>query len=177
MTGPITRAEFAAVAVKVYETLTGQEAVPAAVNPFTDTDDAEVLKAFNTELAVGISPTEFAPARLLNREQAATILTRVFKKVNLPGWTWASDAAFPLEFDASEPFADDERISGWARESVYFMAAHGIITGTGNREFTPRAVTPEEQALGYANATREQALLLAVRLVENREPPTVPRTP
>ncbi len=168
LTGSITRAEFAAVAVRVYEALTGEEAVPAAINPFTDTDDSEVLKAFNTELAVGISSTEFAPDQLLNREQAATILTRVFKKVNLPDWTWATDAQFPLEFDAPEPFTDHERISAWASESVYFMAANGIITGTGSNQFTPRAVTPEEQASGYANATREQALLLAVRLVESR---------
>jgi hypothetical protein len=169
LTGPVTRAEFAAVAVRVFEVLTGTKAVPAAVNPFTDTDDPEVLKAFNTELAVGISETEFAPDALLNREQAATILTRVFKKVNLPGWTWAEDAAFELDFAGPDPFADDELISGWARESVYFMTANGIITGTGEGRFTPRAATPEEQALGYANATREQALLLAVRLVENRD--------
>lgn len=168
LTGPVTRAEFAAVAVRVYEALTGVVAVPVAVNPFTDTDDPEVLKAFNTELAVGISATEFAPDALLNREQAATILTRVFKKVNLPGWTWADDANFVLDFEEPELFADDDLISGWARESVYFMAANGIITGTGGGKFTPRAATPEEAALGYANATREQALLLAVRLVESR---------
>lgn len=133
-----------------------------------DTDGPEVLKAFNTELAVGISAMEFAPDQLLNWEQAATILTRVFRKANLSGWTWASDAEFTLEFDAPEPFVDHDRISDCARESVYFMAAGGIVSGTGNEEFTLRAVTAEERVLGCANATREQALLLAVRLVESR---------
>lgn len=108
----------------------------------------------------------FAPDTFLNREQAATILTRVFKKVNLPGWTWTTDAEFMLDYGAVEPFADHEQISGWARESVYFMAANAIITGIGLGLFTPRAITPEQLASGYANATREQALLLAVRLVE-----------
>lgn len=168
LTGPVTRAEFAAVAVRVYEVLTGTEALAAAVNPFVDTDDVEVLKAFSTELAVGLSETEFAPDALLNREQAATILTRVFKKVNLPNWTWAADADFELDFDEPNRFVDDDLISDWARESVYFMAANGIIAGTGEGKFAPRAATPEEKALGYANATREQALLLAVRLVEKR---------
>lgn len=169
LTGPITRAEFAAVAVRVYESLTGRPAVPVADNPFTDTADPEVLKAFNTELAVGISQTEFAPDQLLNREQAATILTRVFKRVNLPGWTWAGDADFVLDFEQPEVFADDELISPWARESVYYMASRGIITGTGNNQFRPRAASPQEEALGAANATREQALLLAVRLVDREQ--------
>jgi len=42
LTKPITRAEFAAVAVKVYENLTGEKTTPAAVNPLTDTSDVEV---------------------------------------------------------------------------------------------------------------------------------------
>lgn len=168
LTAPVTRAEFAAVAVRVYEALTGETAVAAPVNPFTDTADPEVLKAYHTELAVGVSATEFAPDALLNREQAATILTRVFKKVHFAEWTWAADAEFALAFEQPAQFTDDEFISPWARESVYFMAANGIITGTGGGAFEPRAVTPEQHAIGYANATREQALLLAVRLV-NRQ--------
>src|SRR5699024_10954653 len=73
LTGNITRAEFSAVAVRAYESLSGEETVPIAENPFTDTDDPDVLKAFNSDLAVGISDTEFEPDTLLNREQAATI--------------------------------------------------------------------------------------------------------
>lgn len=167
LTGQITRAEFAAVAVRLYENLSGVAAESAAHNPFTDTDDLDVLKAFNTDLAVGISPTLFNPDALLNREQAATILTRVFKKVHLPGWTWADDAHFNLEFDQPQLFADHEKISEWARDSVYFMAGNGIITGTGGNNFTPRAITPEEVAMNYASTTREQALVLTVRMAEN----------
>lgn len=167
LTGFITRAEFAGVAVKVYEKLAGVTAEPASENPFVDTDDPDVLRAFNMDLAVGISETEFEPGALLNREQAATILTRVVKKYSLPGWTWDEDADYELAFVKPEPFADDEKISPWARDSVYFMAANGIITGIGGNEFGPRAITPEEQAVNYAGATREQALVLAVRMVEN----------
>lgn len=46
------------------------------------------------------------------------------------------------------------------------MAANKIVEGDGGK-FMPRAVTTEEQATGYANATREQALAIAVRMVEN----------
>ncbi|MBQ3078325.1 MAG: fibro-slime domain-containing protein, partial [Clostridia bacterium] len=111
LTAPITRAEFAAVAVKVYEALANGEALPAVSNPFVDTSDLEVLKAYNTGITAGISDSEFAPDALLNREQCATMLTRVFKRVTLPGWTLQTDAQFTLPFDQPAPFADDADIS------------------------------------------------------------------
>ena len=167
LTQDITRAEFAAVAVKVYEALANGEAIPAVVNPFTDTNDVEVLKAYNIGAVNGMSATTYAPDALLNREQAATMLTRVFKKVSIPGWTLPTDSQFTLPYTKPAAFADDKDISNWAKDSVYFMAANGIINGVGNNKFAPKNVTTEEQATGYANATREQALLIAVRMVEN----------
>ncbi len=114
MTKPITRAEFAAVCVKVYENLSGTAAIPAVNNPFTDTNDVEVLKAYNVGITTGTSATTFDPNTLLNREQAATMLTRVFKKVSLAGWTMQTDAQFTLEYTKPAPFADDAKISDWA---------------------------------------------------------------
>jgi len=167
LTKPITRAEFAAVSVKTYEAMSGRLAIPEVSNPFTDTNDVEVLKAYNVGITTGISATEFAPQALLNREQAATMLTRVFKRVTMTNWTIQTDADFPLAYNRAAPFADDGDISDWARDSVYFMASNGIIQGTGNNMFSPKAVTPEQQAINYASATREQALIIAVRMVEN----------
>jgi hypothetical protein len=46
------------------------------------------------------------------------------------------------------------------------MAANKIILGDNNK-FMPRATTSDEEAKGYAQATREQALIIAVRMVEN----------
>jgi hypothetical protein len=166
LTKPITRAEFAAVSVRVYEALSGVAAIPAVNNPFTDTKDAEVLKAFNVGITTGTSATTFDPDALLNREQAATMLTSVFKKVSLAGWTIQTDNQFKLDYTMPALFADDSKISAYARDSVYFMVANGIIEGTGNNIFAPRATTSEDQAKGYAQATREQALAIAVRMVE-----------
>ncbi len=170
MDEPITRLEFAAVAVKTYEALSGTAALPATVNPFTDCTDVEMLKAYNLNVAVGVSSNTFAPDQLLNREQAATMLARVFKRVTMPGWSFEADASYPLSFQQPAPFADDAVISGWARESVYFMAANQIINGVGENRFAPANVTSEQEAGGYANATREQALAIAVRMVENLKP-------
>jgi len=163
----ITRAEFAAVAVKVYENLSGTATTPSAASTFTDTTDAEVLKAHNTGLMVGMSATTFEPDTLLNREQAATALTRVLKRAYIPGWTFATDGNYKLNFTKPAAFADDAQISDWAKESVYFMAANDIIKGVGGNKFAPKNVTSAEEASGYANATREQAIIIGMRLVDN----------
>ncbi|MDO4552132.1 MAG: S-layer homology domain-containing protein [Bacillota bacterium] len=167
LTQDITRAEFAAVAVKAYEALSGTAAIPAVNDPFTDCKDAEVLKAYNIGAVNGTSATTFTPDALLNREQAATMLTRVFKKVSMPGWSLATDADFTLNYTKGAAFADDAEISDYARDSVYFMAANGIISGMGNNLFAPKNITSAQEANGYANATREQALIIAVRMVQN----------
>ena len=164
---PITRLEFAAVAVKTYENMAGTKALPAVVNPFTDCSDTEVLKAYNLGVVNGMSATTFAPDTLLSREQAAAMLTRVFKRATIPGWTLDNDAAFPLEFTYPAAFADDAHISAYAKESVYFMAANSIINGMEDNKFAPKNTTSAEEAQHYANATREQALAIAVRMVDN----------
>jgi hypothetical protein len=167
MTKPITRAEFAAICVKVYENLGNTKAQPVTKNPFTDCNDPEVLKAFNLGVTNGTSPTTFSPNMLLNREQAATMLTRVYKKVTMEGWTLETDSQFNLNYTKPAAFADDDKISGWAKESVYFMVANNIIKGVGDNKFAPNNITPAEEAMQYANATREQALIIAARMVEN----------
>ena len=169
LTQPITRAEFAAVSVKVYEALTGETAIAASENPFTDTTDAEVLKAYNTGITAGTGDgTTFSPDAILNREQAATMLTRVYKKTAFDGWSLSTDGSFALTYEKPAAFADDANISDWAKDSVYFMAANGIIKGVGDgTKFAPKNTTTAEESIGYANATREQALLIAVRMVEN----------
>ena len=141
--------------------------LPACSDTFTDTQEADALKAFNAGIMVGISATEFAPEELINREQAATALTRVFKRAMIPGWTFETDAQHPLKFDWPAAFSDDANISHWAREGVYFVAASGIMHGIGNNMFSPRAMTTAQQAAGYATATREGALIIALRMVEN----------
>lgn len=166
LTRPISRAEFAAVVVTLYEALAGEAVLPGPHNPFTDSSDVDVLRAFSADLAVGISATEFAPGEYLNREQAATMLTRVVKKLSFAAWTYATDERFFLEYPEIPPFADDASISPWAKDSVYFMVANGIIEGEDDNAFSPRGVTTASEARDLASTTREQALVLSLRMLE-----------
>ncbi|MBR2878478.1 MAG: S-layer homology domain-containing protein [Clostridia bacterium] len=164
----ITREEFAAVAVKAYGAMAEDGLTAVYVeNPFVDTANEDVLIAYALGITTGVSATEFDPTALLNREQAATMLTRVFKKVTMPGWSISTDANFNLKYEKPSAFVDDAYISDWAKDSVYFMAANGIINGIGDNRFAPQNTTPEEEKAGYANATREQAIIIATRMVKN----------
>jgi len=166
----ITRAEFAAVAVKLYENLSGKQATPASPNPFTDTSDPEVLKAYNVEITAGLGDGLFAPNDPLTREMAATMLTRAIKAACIEGWSLGTDGSFTLDFVPPAAFADDAGINSWARSSVYFMASRGIITGRPGNAFDPQG-----------NTQRQEAIAISVRSVgkldENRLTFTTNDTP
>lgn len=131
----MTRAQFAAVAVTLYEAASGQEA-PQGEDPFTDTDDPFVLKAYALGITTGTSATTFTPDGPLTREQAAVMLSRVY---SLLGGT--------IPQVMSTGFTDDAQISSWARSSVAFMAQQGILNGVGGGRFAPQSHTQLQVAL------------------------------
>ena len=172
LTQSITRAEMAGVVVKAYEAMSGEKATEAKNNPFSDTKSADVLKAYNLGLTTGVSANEYDPEGLVTREQAATMLTRMYKKVKYAGWTSATDANYSAEFLASfeRPalFADDDKIADWAKDSVYFLKAQGIMSGVGDNKFAPnKASAGQQDPANYGDISREQALIAAKRVAEN----------
>lgn len=163
----VSRGEFAAVAVRLYETLTGRT-VQRAQTPFQDIagdpNRADIEKAFGLNIAVGTSATQFSPDTQISREQLATMLCRTIKKFKYPDWSLSTDGEYYLDTAGVNPFADDADISDYAKPSVYYMTKMGIINGISATLFAPRNVTPEQAAQGYANATREQAVALSLRI-------------
>ncbi|MBE7019138.1 MAG: C-type lectin domain-containing protein [Ruminococcaceae bacterium] len=170
MTNPITRGEFAAVCVNLFEAMTGGRAVMSSECRFNDIASNEnrnyILKAYNIGAVLGISETEYAPDTLLSREQLATMLTRVYKRCEWPDWTIATDDQYSLNYSGVNAFADDSEISDYARPSVYFMVKNGILAGIGNNLFAPKNTTSSQEATLYANATREQAIAMSLRSLE-----------
>jgi hypothetical protein len=164
---PITRVEFAGIAVRTYEYLTNTTVQPTSPNPFIDTQSTDALKALNAGLMVGRSDNEFDPNTSLTREEAAMALTRVFKRVSIPGWNFGNDAEHPLQFESPPLFDDDMYINSWTREGVYFMAAMEIVQGMGDNLFAPRPVTDADRASNYGVALREHAIIMALHLIEN----------
>lgn len=157
LTAPITRAEFAAVAVKTYEALSGEAASLPAASPFSDCSDPEVLKAYQLGYHRYRGRHHLLPPRAAQPGTGGRHAD--------PGIPRLLRQRSGRPYSMPERFSDDAQISSWAYDSVYFMAAHGILQGSSGK-FMPRAVTSAEAAVGYAQATREQALLIAVRMVE-----------
>ncbi|MBQ7792812.1 MAG: S-layer homology domain-containing protein, partial [Clostridia bacterium] len=128
-----------------------------------DSNEAYIQKAYGLNIVVGISDTEFAPDAGITREQLATMLTRTIKKYKFADWTFETDDEYYLDSEGVKKFADDADISDYAKPSVYYMVKMGIINGVSETHFAPKNTTSEQEASGYASATREQAIALALR--------------
>jgi hypothetical protein len=159
LTKPITREEFAELAVLLYEKTMGQKATAASPNPFKDTTNPQILKAFKLGITTGTTPTTFAPKELINREQVATMLSRALRVI-------APNADFSTT--GAPVFADRKDISTYAADHVLFMAKLEIIKGVDGK-FMPKATTTAQKASGYATATREQSIAMSVRSYEKMD--------
>ena len=140
-TQAITRAEFCALAVALYQSATNSD-LPITTS-FADTTDENVLKMASLGVVNGVGDNKFAPDQKLTREQAATMLARL-----------ADALGSPLPEQAAS-FADNSSVSSWAAGAIGQMQATGIMTGVGNNAFAP-----------HADYTREQSILTMLRLFD-----------
>ena len=157
MTKPITREEFCELAVLLYETAMETTAAPTSPNPFTDTTNSQILKAYALGITTGTSTTTFSPKTLINREQCAAMLFRAIKAI-------APAADYSVA--GIKDFPDQKDISSWAADATKYMARLGIIKGDASGNFMPKATTTAQTAAGYGMATREAAILMTVRTYE-----------
>ena len=141
----ITRAQFAAVTVKLYEAMSGEAAPAAGDSPFTDTTDPAVIQAESLGFVGGKGDGKFDPDSPVTREQAALMLSRVYTKLG---------GEIPA-VEATE-FVDDAEMSGYARDAIAFMSGKEIVGGVGGNKFDPQG-----------SASIEQALVIALRMIEN----------
>ena len=142
---PITRAEFAAVAAGLYEFFRGSVPEYPFENPFSDTQDPDVLRAYGLGIVNGMGDGTFAPDALLTREQAVTMLGRVYELAD----TNAVHSGVLLPQSVLQ-FSDHSRISDYARNYVYFFVGQSIVDGMGNGTFEPQSSMTREQALKVA---------------------------
>ena len=141
----ITRAEFAALAVKLYEAMSGETAPAPGESPFSDTNEAVIIQANALGIVYGKGDEKFAPDDLVTRQEAAVMLSRVYTKL---GGTIPEVTA--------TTFADNDKVASWARDAVAFMSGKEILNGMGSNRFEPTG-----------NTSIEQALAIALRMFEN----------
>lgn len=136
----VTRADFARLGVILYELITGMpKPDPSDVkNPFTDTDDLDVLRAYKIKIVSGTGDgTTFSPNDSVNREQIAVMLLRV---LDTCGVTYSQADT------SSITFSDEHDLSSWAAPSVKRAYLIQVMNGTGGTSMSPKMTVTMEQA-------------------------------
>ena len=131
-TAAITRAEFSALAVTLYENVRGE--ITGRIS-FADTNDVNVEKMAYIGVVGGMGDNIFSPNTTLTREQAAVFLARLANALGSP---------LPL---AEADFADSTDIMYWALESVGQVQAAGVMSGVEGNRFAPAGAYTREQSI------------------------------
>lgn len=109
--------------------------------PFEDVSEDDwaykyIRSAYIAGIVNGISDTEFGYGQNITREDLCVMIERTLK---------AGDLTVPENSEANIVFADDDSISDYAKESVYKLAAAGIVSGDGEN-FNPKACATRAEA-------------------------------
>ena len=144
----VTREEFAEVSVKLYEQLTKDFEYKDMKNPFVDTTNDNVVKAYYVGITSGTSENTFSPNKEITREEMATMISRALQKVGINTKDYVSTS--------NVEFKDHSLMHDWSQDAIYFMANKNIIKGVGEGLFGVND-----------KATVEQALLISGRCFES----------
>ena len=130
-----TREEFCELVVRMYEKLGGT--VSEGQNPFSDTNNEEVLKAYSAGIISGTSASTFSPDSSLTREQLCVMIIRALD---------ASGKPYELNTSFQKQYMDTDQISGWAENSVEILNGYKIINGNGS-SLNPKGTVTKEMAV------------------------------
>ena len=140
LTAPITREQFAELAVQMVAAVSGKE--PTGGGAFADCDNPAVQKAAALGIVTGVGDNKFAPEQTTNREQIAVMVSRTIDCLNgLNGKTVAPNAG------DIEKFTDKGQVSAWAVDGVGVLAANGIMAGTSATTLSPKESCTVEQSI------------------------------
>ena len=138
----INRQQFASIAVKMAEKMLGKTITPAPASTFTDCDNEYVLKAYAAGITSGVYEGVFDPYGALTRQQMATFLYRALQYVKNN-----SDTEYTVYDSKLGYYSDFTQIADWAKASMAFMNALGLVNGTTETTLSPNAPCTIEQAL------------------------------
>lgn len=156
----ITREEFSEIAVNLYEALTGKKAVMQGENPFIDTDNVKVGIAKELGIIKGVGDGSFFPNNAITREEISVMLYRTLKTVK-------PENNYSYSYDYI--FADQDKISNWARESVGYLYGIEVINGVGDNMFSPKGNTTREEAIVLAKRIYDKIMVSKGNIIESRE--------
>ncbi len=142
-TNPITRKEFSKLAVMftanelgyTYDEFKAYMADKSAGYVYSDCDDEYVLLAAEAGFVYGTGDGLFEPDRAITREEAATLLNRVYFSYGDNSYYFGAD------------FEDKAEISEWSMSGVAWCVKMGVMKGVSDTHFDPKGTYTVEQAI------------------------------
>ncbi len=131
----ITRKEFVKLISELINKTATKNLKPTKDVYFTDIDDKDVLNVARLGIIDGVGNNLFNPDGKITREQAATILMRTARLLNLSSTI------------TDKKFNDNNSISEWAIKGVYYCYANEIMNGTGDNNFSPSQTYSREMSI------------------------------
>ena len=153
----ITRADYCKEIVILYQDLmeltTGQEAedlLGLTQNPFSDTDDEYVLKAYALGIVSGNGDGTFDPDDELTLEEKAVMLCNTLKLI---------DPDFEKEVGRELDCEDEDQISSWAVDAVEYLYSHELIDVDEEGEINPKDSIRTEEAMDLLDAVANHQMV------------------
>ena len=145
--GKITRAEFTVLIARALNLpLSSFEGTFKDVSKSKEWAYPGIEAAYHAGIVKGKTKDHFDPDGLITREEIATIIIRAIQY---------QDASLLVNLNTTKTFADDSKISSFAKDAVNKAVALGIVKGRTKTAFEPKA-----------NATRAEAAVMLYRSLE-----------
>lgn len=144
----ITRAEFVKMLVN---SLDGLNITSSKTESFTDVKDGEWYASYinwaaEKGIVSGMGNGTFGSNEAISRQDMAVIIGR-----------FAKEMAINLNAETNKvTFADDAKISGYAKDSVYTMQQAGIINGIGGNNFNAQGKATRAEVAKMINLVIEK---------------------
>lgn len=164
-TSNITREAFSEMIIAFCEEITNTEIMPHGESPFEDTNNPDVIAAYEIGIVGGLDTGLFAPDNSLTREQLAIMLVRAIAYCGL-------DLTPVARYN---DFVDTVTLYETSQKAINKLYGSKILSGDGDGYFYPhRQLTVQEavSALWKAFQYTDENILASV-IVENMTPSVV----
>lgn len=104
-------------------------------NPFTDTDNQNIIAANALGIVNGRDTALFCPNDSITRQEAATMLYRCMPALGIVP-----------SFKTQNTFVDNSDFGSWAIEGINFVSSQKIMNVIGDNQFAPNEIYSREQA-------------------------------
>jgi cell wall-associated NlpC family hydrolase len=125
--------------------------ISETTNPFLDTNNEAVIKAYTKGFIKGTSENIFSGDEVVKREEIVAMIVRMYQTIETElGKDLLAD------YDQETVFTDNSEISDWAIEGINLAYYNGIIVGYDDGYFYPKS-----------NVTKEEAIIINYRAYRN----------